>query len=497
MPFVSFFKLFSFVFFSLVFVSGCFKAPSPEAELRELRTQAEERMLEDARHAYVRSDYSEAILLFNRFIKIHRHSVYVLEAQWWLARSYEESGNIRLALSHFQRLAKSAFDQPYRHEARLRARALIQTLGTEILSTKAHGMAIDWESLQGKGEALLIDQFRQNKGAVWMINLGCPIQDLPNGNGALQGKKPKNWGNRLRQGLGPLIEDAYRAGQSVYLGISLPCLGVFAEGEGDENSQWRDWVFESRLQQVRLSPYFSLHSAGYQTAVLGILTKLSEFHIAGFVFQEDAPLGPYQGLSPIAVKRFEEKFEIRLDPSKLFVGGIPFSASEWHAGNDQGLGKLAYPDVFWKWIGWKSRERLRVMNGFIQSLRSRFPHLQFGIEIHPESLTNPVYALAMFSEDWVETAQAFFDFFVTRVTDSVAPRFYSNSGSGSTVPRQLVSRSLVEQMIDYLGVSKKVWVIHREPLTYFGHKSKGSDHASGQLKWPKGVKEIIDVSSIP
>ena len=128
----------------------------------------------------------------------------------------------------------------------------------------------------------------------------------------------------------------------------------------------------------------------------------------------------------------------------------------------------------------------RSMNGFIQSLRSRFPHLQFGIEIHPESLTNPVYALAMFSEDWVETAQAFFDFFVARAMDSTALRLYSNSGSVGRVPSQFVSRSLVEQMVDYLGTPKRVWVIQRKPVASFGHESQESVHGSDQSEWPKG-----------
>ena len=147
-------------------------------ELQELRAQAEGHMLQDAKLAFDRSDYPEAILLFNRFIKIHSHSVYVLEAQWWLAQSYEKSGNPRLALGHFQRLAELVNDHPYRHEARLRVRSLIESFGVTVLSAKAHGVAIDWESLQTKGELLLIDQLPQSKGAVWMINLGCPIQDL-------------------------------------------------------------------------------------------------------------------------------------------------------------------------------------------------------------------------------------------------------------------------------------------------------------------------------
>ena len=179
------------------------------------------------------------------------------------------------------------------------------------------------------------------------------------------------------------------------------------------------------------------------------------------------------------------------------MGGTSFPSSQWRTGNDQDFGKLSYPDVFWKWAGWKSRERLRVMNGFMQSLRSRYPHLQFGIEIHPESLTNPVYALAMFSEDWVETAQAFFDFFVARAKDSGALRLYSNFASGGRVQSQLVSRSLVKQMVDYLGDPQRVWVIHRNSSISLGYESRGIDYENKHLAWPKGVGEIIDVSPVP
>ena len=466
--------------------------------MRELRAQAEERLLQDGKLAFDRSDYPEAILLLSRFIKTHGYSVHVLEAQWWLAQSYEQLGNLHLGLDHFQRLAKSAYDHPYRREARLRAQFLIQTLGIGAISRKIHGVAIDLESLQNEKEtALLVARFRQDKGAILMVNLGCPIQDLAKENNEPQGRKPTNWGNQVGQRLEPLVEDAYKAGQAVYLGVSLPCLGLFAEGEGDETLQWYDWVFEPRLQKVRTSPYFSVYSARYQAVVLDMLTKFSEFHIAGIVFQEDIPLGPYQGLSPVAIKRFEEKFETSLNVSTLFIQKVPFFKSQLRVENVQDSRSLSYPAVFWKWVGWKFRERLRVINGFMQSLRSRFPHLQFGTEIHLESLTNPVYALAMFSEDWVEVAQAPFDFFVANVTDSSLLRMHQNLSSKSRFPRQMVSRSLVEQMIDYLGEPQKVWVVKQKPLNSFLDKSQGSSYGNAQPEWPEGVGEIIDVSPVP
>ena len=98
---------FLLTFLSLgLFLSGCFRPPSPEIGLQELRAQAEERLLQDAKLAFVRADYTEAVLLFNRFVRNHPRSIHAAEAQWWLARSYEQSGNLRLALARFQRLAQ-------------------------------------------------------------------------------------------------------------------------------------------------------------------------------------------------------------------------------------------------------------------------------------------------------------------------------------------------------------------------------------------------------
>ena len=61
----------------------------------------------------------------------------------------------------------------------------------------------------------------------------------------------------------------------------------------------------------------------------------------------------------------------------------------------------------------------------------------------------------------------------------------------------MVSRSLVEQMIDYLGEPQKVWVVEQKPLNSFWDKSQGSSYGNVQPEWPEGVGEIIDVSPVP
>jgi hypothetical protein len=470
------------------------KSPSPDMGLQELRDQAEERLLQDAKLAFVRADYPEAVLLLNRFVKNHGQSPLALEGQWWLARAYEESGNLRLALGRFQRLAQDSINHPYRHEAGLRAQTLIEALGIEALPLTSKGVAVRLNDLQGDEEiAKVMSQIHQSKGAVLLISLGCPVHDQASEIIERYENESSNWGAQLGRGLGTLVKDAFRSGQAVYLGVSLPCLGVFAMGAREDVPQWHDWTFEPLTQRVRPSSHYSVLSSGYQSAVLDILSRMSRFKIAGIVFQEDMPFGPYEGFTPIAISSFEKAFKVHLDPASLFRRGRVLTRVEE---GQEGL-EGSYSDLFWKWAGWKSRERLHVMNELMQSLREQFPHLQFGVEIHPESLHAPVAALANFSEDWVETAHAPFDFFVARFFDSSDSGTQVSSIRRSQVMTRESPRSLVQRMVDYLGDPQKVWVIRQRQQDDAGPHSVLFNEELESRVWPEGVGEIVDLSPIP
>ncbi|MFB3115284.1 MAG: tol-pal system YbgF family protein [Nitrospirales bacterium] len=481
-----------------LFLSGCFKAPSPEVELQELRAQAEERLLQDAKLAFIRADYPEAVLLFNRFVNNHRKSTLALEAQWWLARSYQQSGNLRLALARFQRLAQSSKRHLYRQEARFRAQNLIEVLGLDPVSSHIKGLSVKFQYLPLEAEAYPgIAHTRLRKGAVLLVDLGCPVHrpSFPHSDGPES--EGQNWQNELGQDLDTVIEAAFHAGEAVYLGVSLPCLGLFAPESVGEIPQLHDWSFDPQSQRVGISPYFSLFSSGYQTALQDMLSKLSQSKIAGIVFQEDVPLGLRDGLSPIAIKKFERAFDITLNPATLFLRGKPVRTSQREAEDIRDRPMATYPDMFWKWAGWKSRERLRVMNELVHTIRVQFPHLQFGVEIHPESIHDPVYALAHFSEDWVEMAQAPFDFFVVRFPDLSHPGFQTPSRRWSQSNPRMFQQDVIQRMVDYLEDPQKVWVIQPEQRA---HSDLGSvlNHGEAEpMDWPEGVGEIMEISTGP
>lgn len=498
MPFSAQSKFLITILSLTVFLSGCFKSPSPEVELQELRAQAEKRLLQDAKLAFIRADYPEAVLLFNRFVTTHPTSILAPEAQWWLARSYQQSGNLRLALARFQRLAQFSKKHSYHHEARLQANNLIEVLGLDAVSSNINGLSVKFQHLPQKAEASSrIAHTRLPKGAVLLVDLGCPVQrqSFPHSNGTE--REGQNFQNELGQDLDTVIEDAFHAGQAVYLGVSLPCLGLFAPESVGEIPQLHDWSFDLRSQRVGITPYFSLFSSGYQAALRDVLSELSQSKIAGIVFQEDVPLGLRDGLSPIAVKKFERAFDITLNPATLFLRGKPVRTSQGAAEDIRDMPMPTYPDVFWKWAGWKSRERLRVMNELVHTIRVQFPHLQFGIEIHPESIHNPVYALAHFSEDWVETAQAPFDFFVVRFPDLSRPGFQTKLRGWSQSNPRMFQQDVIQRMVDYLDDSRKVWVIRPEPRAHADLGSVLIHGEVGRMDWPEGVGEIMEILPDP
>jgi len=479
------------------FLSGCVSPPSPEIGLQELRAQAEARLLQDAKLAFVREDYSEAILLFNRFVKNHPQSPLVHEAQWWLARSYQQSGNVRLALARFQRLARLSSHHPYRQEARLRANTIIETLGIEAVTTEIAGYSVPFQHLSGEGGSSLLATNRLRRGTVVLLDLGCSNSKTlyrPSKGYTVSGG---HWRNDLGQSLQEIIRVAQKAGQAVYLGVSLPCLGFFSMGPREDVPQWHDWFYEPRSHRVRISPNFSLFSPEYQEILRDLLAELSQLPIAGMVFQENQPFGPFDGLAPLAVKKFETSFDVTLDPPSLFTRAKPMRTSQRHSQEGRETSISQYSDLFWKWVGWKSRERLRVMEELVGFIRQQSPHLQLGVEIHPESLYVPVYALANFSEDWVQTSQLSFDFFVTRFPDRFSPRFRSEDPVGSVNAGRLARQELIQQMTEYLGDPRKVWVRMSEHSLSSSLESFVRDHDGEWSHWPEGVGKIVDLSPVP
>ena len=199
------------------------------------------------------------------------------------------------------------------------------------------------------------------------------------------------------------------------------------------------------------------------------------------MIRKAVPVGLYEGFSPLAVQLFAREFDVDFDPVRMFNDDRAVHATDSNSG-------VHLSAVFWKWAGWKARERLRILRNLVQTLRVRLPHLEFGMTLQPQSITDPIRGLIHFAEDWVDVARGPFDMFLITIEESEpvvvhptsqdSPTGFSESNDGMAP---------VVEMVQHLGKPEKIWTILPQAV-----------HArtrSGIL--PKGVGRIYDHRGIP
>jgi len=97
-------------------------------------------------------------------------------------------------------------------------------------------------------------------------------------------------------------------------------------------------------------------------------------------------------------------------------------------------------------------ERLR------RALVVHSPNLEFALEVHPESITDPVTALVQYGEDFLEAKRSQFDFYLAGPV-SPPPVMSTTSNSSGTAPGETLDRAaVVDRMIELIGEPDRVWV---------------------------------------
>lgn len=438
--------------------------------LQKLRNHVEHRVLDDAERAFRRADYSDAIRLLNRFLHDHPQSSRVPEARWWLARSYQEAGRLSSAAEHFRPLAHAQTHNQYKAEARSR---LSQIEGVLRGTTKSHaikGILVSLESVRTPVDvALMHAANREINGSMMLLNVPCGVE----GNG-LHETPPFSFTS-----LTTMIQDMNARGMAVYLGVTLRCLGRFVKGQSGMTELWKDWEYVPQSGTVQRSRYFSLNVPGYREFLVEWLSQFRNLPLRGLVIRHEVPIGMYEGMNPLALRSFQQAFNVNFDPVRVFSERRPGPITTSHA---------VLPDVFWKWAGWKARERLHTLHDVVETLRGRLPHLQFGIEIQLQSVADPVHGLVHFAEDWIDVTHGPFDVFVTVLQGPRASATHAVSQGSSAPGSEGWDVSVIERMARYLGRPEKLWTILPSPSL----RSLRPSH-----KLPKGVGRVYDYRAIP
>lgn len=400
-------------------------APSPPRLLPSAgpTIEAQDRLLHTARSHLSEGSYEAAGDVLRRLIETHPQSPLLLEAHWWLARSYEQAGDLYAALAQYRILANLAKEDRYGAEARGRIAELEKLLGPT--ATQATGLIAILLPLQGLPAPRELDPWVQTLGQAGITTV------LVEGGTVT-----------LRDGLSQLVPIAHRHGLSVFAAITLRRMtGV------DPPFEWADWSYDPAQRQLHLSPYADLFHPVFQEYLVGFLTDLAGTGVDGVLFRAGAPLGPTEGFSAAGLRGFERDFQLRLDPDQLFppsIRGAPVMPPR----DAQDQEKRYAPD-FWRWAGWKARESLKVMDRLRGAMRKQSPRLRFALEVHPEAISNPVEALAQYGEDLLEAKRSRFDFYLT------GPRPSINEPRPDIVERM---PGIIEHMIEMIGEAERIWV---------------------------------------
>jgi hypothetical protein len=153
-------------------------------------------------------------------------------------------------------------------------------------------------------------------------------------------------------------------------------------------------------------------------------------------------LGPYDGFSAFGVRGFERDFHTRMEPAQLFTGTL--SAAQAPA-----LGHAPaqpFPAEYWRWAGWKARERVKILDRLSRAMRLHGNIRDVAVEVHPEAVTDPRAALVRYGEDLLE-AKRRFQYFLLRAS--------SQASSPGANGRQ--TSMIVEQMKGLLGSTDRIW----------------------------------------
>ena len=344
---------------------------------------AQTRLLESAYRAFAQERYPLASALLQRFVDSNPNSPRLSEARWWLARSYEERGELPAALSTYRALVGEAprstkLAGSYEYHALNRLDEFRRSLGlSSLLERRQIALwltSVDWLSIPEVG--LWIGQLADAGVTSLIVEAGSPsLETMQSG--------PK--GVYFRTSNAPVVEErftvivpaAHAKGMAV-----LASLNLHEPGWTTVNPEW-GIVMANRTDQV-FEPvgHVDVLHPDYQRFVGEVTQDLLRTDIDGLVIGARRTKGFAEEWSPTSRRMFEMQFEPSFDS------------------HDQSVS----PDA-WRWAGWKTRTYLGFVARLTQQLRQTRPGLLVAVAVHEGAVLSPADALKEYGEDVFETNQ--------------------------------------------------------------------------------------------
>ena len=325
---------------------------------------AQTRLIESAYRAFVQERYPLASALFQRFVDSNPASPRLSEARWWLARSYEERGDLPAALSAYRAVVGEAprstpLVDSYEFHALNRLDAFRRSLGpSSLLEHRQIALwltSADWLTIPDVG--LWIAQLADAGVTSLIVEAGSPSRET---------MQSDPIGVYFQTAKVPVIEDrftvivpaAHAKGMAV-----LASLNLHEPGWTTVNPEW-GIAMDNRTDQV-FQPvgHVDVLHPDYQRLVSEVAQDLLRTDIDGLVVGARRAKGFAEEWSPTSRRMFEGLF------------GPSFDS------HDQSVS----PDA-WRWVGWKTRAYLGFVARLAQQLRQTRQGFLVAVVVHEHAV---------------------------------------------------------------------------------------------------------------
>ena len=476
----------------LILGGGCAEPSYRQQVLHDIQVRAQERLLHQARLDYDQGHYEETIQRLHRMVTLPVGSPLQMDAQWLLARSYHHMGRLKAAREYYQKVLHVSYPSRYGKQARHRLdelNALSDVAKRRYKDVRAIRLSLSQLAEPESFDALL-RTMTQEGATTLLVDLGCHLFES---SAPLGEKATVSW-EITRRDLKKQVEDvttqAHQRHLDVVAGVDLRCIGG---PDVSSNRRWRDGRYDIRTRSVHRLRQYDLFNPHYQAFLETFLLNVVNAQLDGVLFLTGAPRQIVDGVTPSARQAFAKAFGFQLNLPDLFEGfAEPTKASLTSGTSTRRISAPQAPE-FWRWIGWKSREQLAIMQRVMRRLLLPHPDLLFGLELHPESIDHPLYALIYESEDFLEAAQGNFNFFFVQTLadhESHVSPTHGEDGQGKWNPVDLVKRMMVA-----LKNSRKIWMM--TPVGWGkGLNERAMGHSNAGPVFPKGVGMVYDRRSL-
>lgn len=129
----------------------------------------------------------------------------------------------------------------------------------------------------------------------------------------------------------------------------------------------------------------------------GLYSDLADYDIDGVLFQDDLILKHTEGFGRHAEILYRKNNGSVLDPADMF-----FIDEER---------TIQYTPEFWRWAAWKNKRLLEVARRLKVVIKRKKPEAKLALNLMYETVSNPKYALAWFSQNLKAAIEVEFDYY--------------------------------------------------------------------------------------